>query len=62
MERLPIEPTEVELRNNRDYIASLGMIGEGAPIYERFEEDEPAENNRRERSDFGEEELPRDYQ
>ena len=62
MERLPIEPAEVELRNNRDFIASLGMIGEGAPIYELFEEDEPAVKKGQEQSDFDEEELPRDYQ
>ena len=62
MERLPIEPAEVELRHNCDFIASLGMIGEGGPIYECYEEDEPAKKNRRERGDFGEEELPCDYQ
>lgn len=62
MEHLPIEPAEVELRHNRDFIASLGMIGEGAPIYECYEEDEPAKKKGRERNDFGEEELPRDYQ
>ena len=60
MERLPIEPAEVELRNNRDFIASLGMIGEGGPIYGCYEEDEPVKKNRRERGDFNEVELPRD--
>ncbi len=62
MERLPIEPAEVELRRNRDFIASLGMIAEGAPVFERYEEDEAAMKKGRERSDFGDEELPRDYQ
>ncbi|WP_318616187.1 hypothetical protein [Sporosarcina sp. YIM B06819] len=62
MERLPIDPVEVELRHNRDFIDSMRMIAEGAPIYERFEEDEPVEKKWRERGDFGAEELPRDYQ
>jgi hypothetical protein len=62
MEHLPIDPAEVELRHNRDFIDSMRMVGEGAPVYEHYEEDEPAKKKERERSDFGEEELPRDYQ
>ncbi|MEK5036583.1 hypothetical protein [Sporosarcina sp. FSL K6-3457] len=62
MERLPIDPAEVELRQNRDFIASMKMIGEGAPIYERYEEDEPVMKKRQERDGFDVEDLPRDYQ
>ncbi len=29
-----VDPREMELRQNRDYMASLDMIGEGAPVYE----------------------------
>jgi hypothetical protein len=28
-----VDPKEMELRQNRDFIASLDMVGEGAPIY-----------------------------
>ena len=62
LERFPLDPAEIELRHNRDFIASMRMIGEGAPIYESYEEDESVKKKGRERSDFGEEELPRDYQ
>ncbi|MFJ7935220.1 hypothetical protein [Sporosarcina sp. NPDC096371] len=62
MERLPIDPAELELRKNQDFIASQKMIGEGGPIYEQFEEDEPVIKKLRERNGFSGEELPRDYQ
>ncbi len=28
-----VDPKEMELRQNKDYNASLDMVGEGAPIY-----------------------------
>lgn len=62
MEHIPIDPAEMALRQNRDFIASMRMIAEGAPVYECFEEDEPVMKKRQELSDFSEEELPRDYQ
>lgn len=34
MERLKIEPAEMELRNNSDFIAAQRMIGEGGPVYD----------------------------
>jgi len=30
-----LDPKEKELRTNKDYMASIDMIGEGAPIYQR---------------------------
>ncbi len=39
MERLPIDPSEMELRHNKDFIAKLKMIGEGGPIYDQSEND-----------------------
>ncbi len=62
MERFPIDPAEVELRRNLDSIASLNMIGEGAPIFERYEEDESAMKKPQEQDGVDEENLPRDYQ
>lgn len=29
-----VDQEEMELRRNKDFIASLNMLGEGAPIYE----------------------------
>lgn len=60
MERLPIEPSEMELRHNQDYIDKLNMIGEGGPIYDQSGMLE----KRREESHVFEdgEKLPRDYQ
>ena len=60
MERLPIEPSEMELRHNKDFIDKLNMIGEGGPIYDQSEMLE----KRREESHVFEdaEKLPRDYQ
>lgn len=59
---MPIDPNEMELRRNKDFIDILKMIGEGSPVFERFEEDEPAIKKRQERDGFDESELPRDYQ
>ncbi|MBO0587250.1 hypothetical protein [Sporosarcina sp. E16_8] len=60
MERLPIEPSEMELRRNKDYINKLNMIGEGGPIYDQSE---MLEKRREESHVFEDEEkLPRNYQ
>jgi len=41
-----VDPKEMELRVNRDYIASQNMVDEGAPIYEiEKEETEKEEEN-----------------
>lgn len=56
MERHAMDPSEMELRKNEDYIASLGMIGEGAPDYEAVEP------KRIEPEGFNEKELPSAYQ
>ena len=59
MEHLPIDPVEMELRQNKDFIAILKMIGEGGPIYVQPEE---MEKKRKEQEGFDEDELPFDYQ
>ena len=54
MDHSQIEPEEMERRHNKDYIASLKMIGEGGPVYgpkEDWDEEVKLEK-----------ELPRDYQ
>ncbi|MBE1553161.1 hypothetical protein [Sporosarcina limicola] len=56
MERLPIDPVEMERRQNKDFIAALKMIGEGGPIY-----DQP-ESSSQEPLGYDEEQLPRYYQ
>lgn len=56
MERQFIDPTEMELRRDEDFIASLGMVGEGAPDYET------ARPKRSEPEGFDEEDLPAAYQ
>ena len=56
MERLPIDPSEMELRKNKDFIAAQKMIGEGGPVYEYYEE--PKEEPR----GYTEDELPEYYQ
>lgn len=44
-----VDPKEMELRRNKDFIASLDMIGEGAPIYyldtEEKEEEKSTDKN-----------------
>ncbi|MCZ2259205.1 hypothetical protein [Sporosarcina sp. G11-34] len=51
MERVQIDPEEMARRIDRDFIESLKMIGEGAPVYDSVFEEEVEEK-----------ELPRDYQ
>ena len=34
MNRLPVDPEEMARRHDEDYIASLRMVGEGAPIFD----------------------------
>ena len=34
MNRLPVDPEEMARRHDEDYIASLKMVGEGAPIFD----------------------------
>ncbi len=36
MNRLPIEPEEMAKRNDADVIASLNMLGEGAPVFDSY--------------------------
>lgn len=48
MERNILDPKEVERRLDEDFIRSLDMIGEGAPDYAPFEEDEASEELKRE--------------
>lgn len=56
MERLPIEPAEMELRKNSDFIAAQKMIGEGGPVYDY--ELKP----QLEKKGLSEDELPEYYQ
>lgn len=62
MEHFSIDPIELELRKNQDFIASQKMIGEGSPVYGQFEENEPDVKKQQEQSGFHVEQLPRDYQ
>ena len=55
MNRLPVDPEEMARRQDEDYIASLRMVGEGAPIY-----DERAKETKE--NAFQEQELPETYQ
>ena len=58
MNRLPIDPEEMASRVDEDFIASLNMLGEGAPIfasYSIFEEEE-------EEVKAEKQELPETYQ
>lgn len=48
MERNILDPKEVERRLDEDFIRSMDMIGEGAPDYAPFEEDEAPEEIKRE--------------
>jgi hypothetical protein len=45
-----VDPREMELRRDKDFIASLNMVGEGAPVYEA-ENEENTENNSVDTSD-----------
>lgn len=57
MNRLPIDPEEMASRVDEDFIASLNMLGEGAPIftsYSIFEEEEEVKAEKQE--------LPETYQ
>ena len=47
VERSILNPKEVERRLDEDFIRSLDMIGEGAPDYAPFEEDEAPEELKR---------------
>lgn len=59
MEHLPIDPVEMELRQNKDFMAILKMIGEGSPVYEELG---GIGGIRKEFEGYDESELPRDYQ
>jgi len=51
----PIDPEEMALRQDKDFIDSLKMVGEGGPSFYSFNnDDEEGEDNDRE--------LPRAYQ
>lgn len=56
MNHLPVDPEEMARRHDEDYIASLRMVGEGAPIFDSFAKDESEEVRIEER------ELPETYQ
>jgi hypothetical protein len=56
MERFPIEPEEMALRRDKDYIAKLKMIGEGGPVFQQ------PDKRKTEVRGYDEKELPRDYQ
>lgn len=56
MNQIPIDPEEMALRQDLDFIASKEMIGEGAPSYDSFNHKEEHD------SDDEERELPRTYQ
>ena len=55
MEHLQIDSEEMAKRTNRDFIDSLKMVGEGAPVYDSIFEEVIEEVK-------VEKELPRDYQ
>jgi len=40
-----VDPKEMELRRNKDFMASLDMIGEGAPIYHLDTEEKSSDKN-----------------
>jgi len=50
----PIDPEEMALRQDQDFIDSLKMVGEGGTSYYSFNNDENGEDN--------DKELPRAYQ
>ncbi len=57
MERVFIDPYEMELRQDPDYIASLEMIDEGSPVhYPEYSK------NSKEAAGFDPKELPQTYQ
>ncbi|WOV87340.1 hypothetical protein QWT69_16040 [Sporosarcina oncorhynchi] len=59
MERPFIDPVEMKRRQDRDFMASLNMIDEGAPVHY------PAEKHMlkwRESTGFTEHDLPQTYQ
>ena len=60
MEHMPVDPTEMERRRDLDYIASLEMVGEGAPDYEVG--DNRFAKRRNEEAGYDERELPPAYQ
>ena len=37
MSHLPIDPEEMARRQDKDYIDSLKMIGEGGPVFDSFD-------------------------
>ena len=55
MNRLPVDPEEMARRHDEDYIASLRMVGEGAPVFDSPVK-EVVEHV------FQEQELPETYQ
>ncbi|MGG0668534.1 hypothetical protein [Sporosarcina koreensis] len=58
MERVFIDPYEMELRQDPDYIASLEMIGEGSPVhYPQYTKKELKET-----AGYDPNELPQAYQ
>lgn len=62
MERVKVDPVEMELRHDLDYIAILEMIDEGGPVFSEYEKDELKQKKRPEPKGYDEDELPFDYQ
>ncbi|MFD1929703.1 hypothetical protein ACFSFY_16815 [Sporosarcina siberiensis] len=61
MDHSQVDPKEMEMRQNKDYIASLKMVGEGAPVYDFDREEAFYEKKPNEEAD-ADIKLPRDYQ
>ncbi|WP_438313644.1 hypothetical protein [Sporosarcina sp. FA9] len=61
MDHSQVDPEEMKMRQNKDYIASLKMVGEGAPVYDFDREEEFDKKKPIEEAD-ADIKLPRDYQ
>lgn len=59
MERTFIDPVEMQRRQDRDFMASLDMVDEGAPVHYSVERHML---KWREPTGFDEDELPQSYQ
>lgn len=57
MDCFPIDPEEMANRTDADFIASLNMLDEGAPIFEAYMQQEKEEEKKIEKR-----ELPEAYQ
>lgn len=63
MNHLPIDPEEMASRTDADFIASLNMLGEGAPAFNLHEwPDEEEEKEKDKDKENEKQELPETYQ